>query len=337
MSKTTGSRRWFQRFILSLGIFGLAAVPAGGVIEVVYPQPGSWTERADHLIIKLNRFDLTGLRVTVNGVESDLLPVGTPDYRRTFQDVVILRPLWDPGENTLVVESVQNGAVVDSRTDKIFYAPKGGGTPPPEGIPQSVMHLSSRETPCAGCHVMNPTPEQVTKQTGKKNPCYGCHRSLTSPPYVHGPVGTFACVYCHTLSGDPKYATPRRDESLCGECHVETLKQIRGMKLRHGPIDVGMCEICHDPHGSDHPYMMRKPVNELCLSCHEDVAKGIHVVRTTRNESHPLSGKPDLNPKRQGGELSCVSCHNPHGGVYRYYFQNGEEDRMTLCQYCHQK
>lgn len=315
----------------------LLSSPLHASIDVIFPQHGTWTDRSDHLVFRLNSLDYTGVRVTINGVDSDVLPIGTPDYRRAFQDFVILRPLWDQGKNTLLVEAIRDGTVADRTEGVIHYLPKGGKEPPPTDTPKSIMHVPSREIGCIACHVMNPTLEQVNRTTGRKNPCYGCHRSMTTPPHVHGPVGTFSCAYCHALGGDPKYSTPKRDALLCGECHVETMKKIRGWKLRHGPVDVELCEICHDPHATDFPALTRVSVNTLCLSCHEDVGTGLHVVRTTRNEGHPLSDKPDLNPNRQGRDLSCVSCHNPHGGDVRYYFQNNEEDRMALCQFCHRK
>lgn len=325
------------RGVMTCAILAVLAGEGLGAIDVIYPQPRTWTDRSDHLVFRLNGLEYTGVRVTINGVDSDIFPIGTPDYRRAFQDFVILKPLWDPGKNTLLIEAFRESTVSDSVTAEIHYVPRRGNEPPPADTPRSIMHTPSREVACVACHLMNPTVEQVNRTTGKKNPCYGCHRSITTPSHVHGPVGTFSCAWCHALGGDPKYSTPKRDATLCGECHVETMKRVRGWKLRHGPVDVGMCEICHDPHGSEEPYLMRRPVNELCLSCHEDVAKGIHVVRTTRNESHPLSGKPDMNPNRQGLDIACISCHNPHGGDVRYYFQNNEEDRMALCQFCHRK
>jgi predicted CXXCH cytochrome family protein len=107
--------------------------------------------------------------------------------------------------------------------------------------------------------------------------------------------------------------------------------------MRHGPIDAGMCELCHDPHGSGTIAQLKMPINKLCLSCHEQIGAEAHVNRSSYGEGHPLSGKPDISSKGKGRELSCVSCHEPHGGEFRYYFQAGKENRMDLCQYCHKK
>jgi predicted CXXCH cytochrome family protein len=98
-----------------------------------------------------------------------------------------------------------------------------------------------------------------------------------------------------------------------------------------------MCQDCHDPHGSQNESHLVKPVNELCLSCHAHIRKQKHVVRTSSGEGHPLSGKSDPSKKASGRQMSCVSCHAPHGGAVRYFFVSNADDRMNLCQMCHNK
>ena len=310
---------------------------ASAAISLLYPPPKSAITRSDHLVIKLNNLEYTGIKVTINGVDSDVLPVGSADYRRAFQDFVILQPLWDKGKNTIIIEAFKGTAKEDTLTAEVFYAPKGEAVVVPDAFAPTLLHDQETEKFCVPCHNMAPTLTQVNTSVGKANPCYTCHKKLMSVEYVHGPAGTFSCAYCHSLQGNPKYATPKRDVALCGECHVEKVKQFKAMKMRHGPVDAGMCELCHDPHGSATIAQLKMPINKLCLSCHEQVGAGVHVNRSTYGEGHPLSGKPDISPKGQGRELSCVSCHDPHGGNFRYYFQGGREGRMDICQYCHKK
>jgi predicted CXXCH cytochrome family protein len=322
--------------LLALSLVWLV-VPADAAITLLYPPSKTTISRSDHLIFRLNSLEYTGVKITINGVDSDVLPLGSPEYRRAFQDFVILQPLWDKGKNNITIEAfkgTQKEAVLSSA---IFYAPKGEGVAVPAEYAVGSLHTSDIERQCVSCHNMAPTLAQVNTSVGKANPCYTCHKKILNAEFVHGPTGTFSCAYCHALQGEPKYATPKRDVALCGECHVERVAQFKAMKMRHGPVDAGMCELCHDPHGSGTIAQLKMPINKLCISCHEQVGTGIHVNRSTYGEGHPLSGKPDISPKGKGRELSCVSCHDPHGGNFRYYFQNNLEGRMDLCQYCHKK
>lgn len=315
----------------------LGPLPASAAVSLIYPAPKSSITRSDHLIFKLNSPDSTGIKVTINGVDSEVLPVSSPDYRRAFQDFVILQPIWDKGKNVITIDVFQGSNKADTLTTEVFYSPKGEGLSVPIEFNSTQLHKAETEQFCTPCHNMNPTLTQVNTSVGKANPCYTCHKKIIATDYVHGPAGTFSCAYCHALTSVPRYATPKRDAVLCGECHVETVKTFKSFKMRHGPVDAGMCELCHDPHGSGTIAQLKMPINKLCLSCHEQIGEGIHVNRSTYGAGHPLSGKPDISPKGKGRELSCVSCHDPHGGNYRYYFQGGMEGRMDLCQYCHKK
>lgn len=326
--------------ILALYLLLLSGTRAHAAIDLFYPPPNSWTSRADHLVFKMNNLDYSGVKVTINGVESDILPVDTPEYRRAFQDFVILQPLWDQGKNSIVIEAYAAGKPADKLQADIFFSAERNGAGIPAEYTPAIMHKPENEVQCVACHTMKPTLAQVNTTTGKSNPCYSCHKKIIDVAFVHGPAGTFSCAYCHALQSSPKYATPKREVALCGECHVETMKKIKAWKLRHGPVDAGMCEICHDSHGSATFGHLKMPVNTLCLSCHEKISQEPHVNPSAFAGSaagHPLSGKPDIGPKGNGREISCVSCHEPHGGDYRYYFQNNKEGRMTLCQYCHKK
>jgi predicted CXXCH cytochrome family protein len=79
------------------------------------------------------------------------------------------------------------------------------------------------------------------------------------------------------------------------------------------------------------PFMLKKPINTLCLSCHQEVAdlKGGHPV-----DRHPVWGPTD--PRRPGREFSCTSCHYPHGSTVQYLLI---ETTMgaRLCGVCHKK
>ncbi len=304
---------------------------------MIYPEPGSSVRESRHLVLKLGRTDLTGVIITVNGVSTDSLPVGTTEYKRAFRDFLILQPLWDKGNNQVTVDTYAGEKKLESLKADIFFAPKGEEMTIPKGFQQAVMHQPQSETHCTPCHNMRPTVKQMNSAQDKDNPCFSCHKRMANMKYVHGPVGTYSCSYCHSLQGVPLYSTPKRETKLCFDCHTEKEKELKGFKFLHGPLAGGMCEICHDSHGSENPFQLHKPINSLCLSCHELVGKGIHVTALGDGSGHPVSGKVDLSERGKGKELTCVSCHNPHGGKARYYYQTGSDNKMELCQMCHNK
>jgi predicted CXXCH cytochrome family protein len=324
------------QILLATFILLLFAVTAGAAIKLIYPAPKSWVKRSDYLILKLNNPEITGVKISVNGLVSDLLFIGTPEYRKAFQDMMILQPVWDPGKNDLIIEGYAADKKVETFSTDIYFGSKSSLSGDLGGYRANVIHIEEVEKICVPCHVMNPSVSQVDSGLDTKNPCYLCHKKIMNMSFVHGPAGTFSCSYCHSFNGTPKYATPRRDSTLCGECHADKTAEFKKKKFRHGPVDVGMCEICHDSHGSANVSQLLQPINELCFSCHEKVRTEVHVVKLQEG-GHPLSGVPDISKPGSGRDLSCISCHNPHGGDARYYFVTNSDNRMQLCQACHNK
>jgi predicted CXXCH cytochrome family protein len=288
-----------------------------------------------HLIFKLNQTDVSSLRITQDGLANDPVDVGSPEFRKLFQDFFIAQSLWDPGVNQLYIDLFNGGQKVESAALTVFYAPVDGNTQVPPEYTPITMHRPEKERYCQSCHVMNPTPAQMNSSIEKNNPCYVCHKKILAVKYVHGPAGTYSCGYCHTSKGTPKHVVPRRGSALCYECHSDMSVQFKTKKYLHGPVEAGMCEACHDPHGSQNESQLLKPINELCLSCHGHIRNQTHVLRIPSGEGHPLKGKQDPAKKGSGREMSCISCHNPHGGSVRYFFVNNSEDRMQLCSLCH--
>jgi len=62
------------------------------------------------------------------------------------------------------------------------------------------------------------------------------------------------------------------------------------------------CFSCHDPHGTENQAMLRKPVNEICSSCHSvGNQNGPHTATLEEHTHHPAN-----SPGSQ-----CVGCHMP--------------------------
>ena len=332
-----GTSLRYKASIILLCLLLFANSAAFAAVDFIYPAPNTWVKSTGHLIVKFNQTDLTNVRVTVNGLASDLIEVGSPEYRKLFRDFFISQAIWDSGKNSVLIDLFLGGQKIESANANIFYVPPSSSLqPPPEFTPVS-MHTPEKERLCVSCHNLNPTSAQMNSNMENDNPCVSCHKKILNAKYVHGPAGTYSCGYCHASKGIPKHAVPKRGAALCYECHADMSVQINKRKYIHGPIEAGMCEACHDSHGSPNESQLIMPINELCLSCHGHIRTQNHVVRTTSGEGHPYKDKPDPSKKRSGKTMSCISCHSPHAGDVRYYFVNNDEDRLNLCQMCHNK
>ncbi|MDD2364894.1 MAG: cytochrome c3 family protein [Desulfuromonadaceae bacterium] len=310
---------------------------AFGAMEFIYPSPNAVVTSSGHFIFKLNSTELTSIRITHNGLAGDPVEVGSPEYRKLFQDMFIAQSLWDTGVNKLAVELFNGVQKIESAEMSVYYAPGNNSRKvPPEYLP-ILMHTEEKERLCLSCHNMNPTPGQMNSSVEKNNPCFICHKKMLAVKYVHGPAGTYSCGYCHASKGSPKHSVPKRGSDLCYECHSDMAVQIKKKKFIHGPVEAGMCESCHDSHGTQNESQLLMATNDLCLSCHEHISKQKHVVTVSGGQGHPLSGKDDPSKKASGRKMSCISCHNPHGSDVRYFFVNNAESRMNLCQMCHNK
>lgn len=199
------------------------------------------------------------------------------------------------------------------------------------------LHGPSANVYCMSCHRKGIGNTRITMLTGQVDEvCFQCHvnkRKIKNRKHIHGPVGTGDCTICHDPHGDDyKFQLWADGQSdLCIGCHGDkknSSKKSIGY-YPHGIILGGGCIACHSPHATNYRFQLYKPINELCVSCHNALAnmdKG-HPVG-----SHPMKGKDD--PRREGRELSCTSCHSPHGSNFRFLLI-GDILGGHVCNKCH--
>ncbi len=77
-----------------------------------------------------------------------------------------------------------------------------------------------------------------------------------------------------------------------GNDFVQSLMYTRGVT----------CFSCHDSHGTDYPALLRKPLNEVCLTCHGP---------NTQNGPHAASIEAHTHHKTGSPGSQCVACHMP--------------------------
>ncbi|MGA7770224.1 MAG: cytochrome c3 family protein [Candidatus Sulfotelmatobacter sp.] len=181
--------------------------------------------------------------------------------------------------------------------------------------------------------------------------CLECHADHATGDHVH-PAVKQGCVSCHSIENraDGSDVVLKQAKGVaCFECHEPAT-----FPYPHLPYASGMCTRCHNPHVSANPRLLRAKVNELCLSCHLRTAETVPsrympTIALTANDSmghpyerHPVSGSRD---PLTGGEMSCVSCHQAHGGAQLHLLKMGAaipEDALNqntetndMCRKCH--
>ena len=190
-----------------------------------------------------------------------------------------------------------------------------------------------------------------------------CHQTVLRGKVVH-PVAE-PCETCHRPAETPHPQAGRKTvtltqepPALCATCHPPF-----GTKADvHPPVKDGLCTMCHNPHSSNEPKLLAKPVKDLCLTCHADKVKfkyihgptaagdctGCHNPHESANkyllvkdatelcvtchfDMQDVMKRKDVHPALSSG---CTSCHNPHGSPFRKLLSAEGEN---LCFQCHPK
>ncbi len=153
---------------------------------------------------------------------------------------------------------------------------------------------------CQGCH------DDVFKAF-QRNP----HRVVeTAKKYK---FETMACESCHgpgakhaeTTSAEdilnPAKMNPDKADRSCLKCHLNMPTQVGRINGGHARSQVS-CTACHQVHQGRDNLRPRKAsaINQDCAKCHTSVWAEFQ--------------RPHRHPLPEGG-MSCVDCHNPHGGV----------------------
>lgn len=171
---------------------------------------------------------------------------------------------------------------------------------------------------CIDCHSSH-APQRIENLLVRRPPdlCYACHgeiRQEFSKPFHHRvPEGGLHCTTCHNQHGGFNVTQTRETaggtDPICLKCHTD--KQ-GPFVFEHAPVKLEGCTICHTPHGSTNPRLLKRPtVHLLCLECHADTPgifgpepPAFHDLRTARFQN-------------------CTTCHvKIHGSnVSRLFLQ----------------
>jgi predicted CXXCH cytochrome family protein len=109
--------------------------------------------------------------------------------------------------------------------------------------------------------------------------------------FMHMPYLDKDCMKCHSRESYGDIRMPEPD--LCYSCHTDFREE---KEYLHGPVDLGFCTSCHEPHMSRQDKLLKEEGPSLCYLCHmkEEVLE---------SDSH-----------RRIADRVCSECHDPHGG-----------------------
>ncbi|HEX3838719.1 MAG TPA: c-type cytochrome [Steroidobacteraceae bacterium] len=201
-------------------------------------------------------------------------------------------------------------------------------------------------------HAANPTKENILNPArmdyvDANDTCIQCHsqgQPLKNPiegKYYDWPVGfhvglrlaDFWKLEPHKLGEQTftHYADGTAHKNrMQGNDFVQSLMYTRGVT----------CFSCHDPHGTANQALLRKPINEVCSSCH-----GVN----TQNGPHAPSIEAHTHHALNSPGSQCVACHMPkieqtvanvNVASHTFHFVTpSETDSLKIpnaCNACHQ-
>ena len=137
--------------------------------------------------------------------------------------------------------------------------------------------------------------------------CMSCHvetKSQFQKPFHHRVLeGTMRCSDCHNPHGGFENKQTKLAvgvDQACIKCHTN---KAGPFVFEHAPLKLEGCTVCHIPHGSSNPKMLKRPsVRQLCLECHTGIS----------DELSPQA--PSLHNQAKVRYQQCTVCHSAiHG------------------------
>lgn len=149
-----------------------------------------------------------------------------------------------------------------------------------------------------------PPPEQLCEEYAEKQVAEA-KAKLLNKETKKGPTGSTHLPYqdkqcddCHDKSQQGGLIRPKNE--LCFVCHANFVK---GTNV-HGPVATADCQVCHEPHTSIFPKLLKSPPEKICETCHREkrIAAAMH-------------------DKFAAQQLLCVDCHDPHFGNAQFFLK----------------
>ncbi|NTV50187.1 MAG: cytochrome C [Geobacteraceae bacterium] len=196
---------------------------------------------------------------------------------------------------------------------------------------------------------------------GKSCATSDCHSNMGKDKFVHGPVATGNCTFCHKQ--DKKNVHEFKPITNVGEVCYACHDKLHLESVVHKPVKEGKCTGCHSPHQSGHKFQLLGGGQDLCIKCHKKTIISGKVKHGPVNDgecsachSHHSSGFPNLLAEKGNDvcyschtdkkaefaskkhihapmKTGCIKCHNPHSSDYKFTLIG--ENTKGVCFACH--
>jgi predicted CXXCH cytochrome family protein len=149
--------------------------------------------------------------------------------------------------------------------------------------------------------------EAVMLKQSEPQLCMTCHnetKAQFTKPFHHKVLeGTMNCSDCHNPHGgfeNKQTKLALGTDAACIKCHSN--KQ-GPFVFEHAPLKIEGCTICHTPHGSANPKLLKRPqIRQLCIECHTGIDEELSPQLPSRHNQARVR------------ETQCTVCHSAiHG------------------------
>jgi len=307
--------------LLSIAMIVPSRQALAATFEILTPQSGTTIiarNAETHLVLRQNLAGKSNI-VRVRKFGSIIKPIVLSEGEE-YEYVHFVLPL-DKGKNSFSIEP-------DGPHIELIYRPVQTSVGLKSALSQNVslFHLgSSLPASCQDCHQLIETgtisPVGLTKATS----CADCHRNIADKgAWRHSTTINQQCLACHQQSVEPlKIGFPtEKVQAFCFGCHTGK-KVWLSRQFIHGPITIGGCTLCHNPHGENNRYQLfEEGALALCLACHSD-KEGLVAEKAEDR-------MPYVHGIVSGG--GCVICHDPHATDQQFMLKKPVNE---LCSGCH--
>lgn len=243
-----------------------------------------------------------------------------------YKKMLHVRISLNPGRNTIIIKTGSKLVL----NIGVFFAPSYESGLVPDEAQTVYFHTVNGEKTCRPCHRLDAKRSDVQPKDITKQICYPCHsHKFEGLEILHRPAARqWRCLICHQYKAVETDLSPdnpikfmvNQEEGvapICFKCHKKMQKKIGTLEYVHGPIGMGACNLCHNPHGSHFKHLLQDKISKLCINCHE----------FQENLEEPVVHQA-IRTK------GCTACHDPHGSMHRFQLLAGLND---LCYKCHPK
>ena len=161
---------------------------------------------------------------------------------------------------------------------------------------------------CANCHNIHAPKDQVRVAATQAGVCFTCHKDrradmlkISAHPIRSGAMPCSSCHNPHGSAGEFNLVKATVNET-CYTCHADK----RGPFLWEHPPAREECTLCHLPHGSNLPAMLKARPPYLSQQCHSNQFHPSTLYSGNNLSDFPAGGTTGQQMLRAG----CANCHS---------------------------